>query len=163
MLSMIRQATKVPNGLLSWDEFFQTMMLLATYTRREMLRTIFDLFDTDGSGDIDAREFKTLTMAINQSGVSFPGNFSLALSHYDIDGDGVMSFEEVRALLAAARAHVRVARTAHTCRTTDGQNGRSLSVRSVPRLPAAGEQAAAHHRESHASHPCLRSGESVTR
>lgn len=44
-IKYIRKHVKIPNGLLSFDDFVRVTVVLSTYRKLELLRLLFNLFD----------------------------------------------------------------------------------------------------------------------
>ena len=66
----------------------------------ERLRVAFDLFDEDGSGDIEASELQTLLFSLGV--VLDKAETSTLLREIDTDGSGAIDFEEFRAAMSGA-------------------------------------------------------------
>jgi len=79
VLMWLSNAVKIPNGMLSFDDFVRVCVIIATYKKMEMLRLLFNLFDKDGSNDISVEEFLQLAATVNASGAVFPGNVKKAM------------------------------------------------------------------------------------
>lgn len=67
------------------------------------IRTAFDEFDLDGSGDIDAQELRSALMALGME--TSQENAELVLSRYDTDLSGSIEFAEFEKLVFALHEH----------------------------------------------------------
>jgi len=66
--------------------------------RHKSLQSLFDIFDSDGSGSVDALEF---SVALRGLGFEVPRGYSVNLiSRYDQDNSGVLELKEFKKLVA---------------------------------------------------------------
>ena len=79
---------------LSFEEFVLAACVVCTFTRSQILKFIFDIFDEDGSGTIGRAEFRQIAQCIVDLGGMFPGNYGSFLDQFDTSGDGVVDFSE---------------------------------------------------------------------
>eukprot|EP00761_Pharyngomonas_kirbyi_P012427 gb/GECH01012454.1/.p1 GENE.gb/GECH01012454.1/~~gb/GECH01012454.1/.p1 ORF type:complete len:165 (+),score=61.94 gb/GECH01012454.1/:1-495(+) len=70
-----------------------------TEEQKQQLKEAFDLFDTDGSGTIDAKELKVSMRALGFEPKS--GEIKKMISDIDRDGRGVLDFQEFLDLMTA--------------------------------------------------------------
>ena len=80
----------------------------------ETLREAFKILDKDGSGEITKDELRGVLNAFSQSGEEISdADIDAMIKEADVDGDGSISFDEVRhaaACLLAPRARPLIAR-----------------------------------------------------
>merc|ERR1711907_448200 len=69
-----------------------------TVQQKQEIKEAFDLFDTDGSGSIDANELKTAMRALGFAPKK--EEISKMLSDLDTDGNGTVEYEEFEGLMA---------------------------------------------------------------
>merc|ERR1712072_1276897 len=69
-----------------------------TIQQKQEIREAFELFDTDGSGSIDANELKTAMRALGFAPKK--EEISKVLSDLDNDGNGTVEYEEFECLMA---------------------------------------------------------------
>merc|ERR1712086_767053 len=69
-----------------------------TLQQKQEIKEAFDLFDTDGSGSIDANELKTAMRALGFAPKK--EEISRMLGDLDIDGNGTVEHEEFEGLMA---------------------------------------------------------------
>jgi len=83
------------DGEIDMNEFqliFEKIKLSSNCTFDKLLRETFDMYDADGSGDIDQSELKTL---MAQLGFDLSGEeLSNMVAEVDVDGNGEIDFEE---------------------------------------------------------------------
>eukprot|EP00924_Labyrinthula_sp_SR-Ha-C_P003240 snap_masked-scaffold_15-processed-gene-3.1-mRNA-1 protein AED:0.13 eAED:0.13 QI:0/0/0/0.33/1/1/3/0/248 len=82
------------SGKIDYSEFVVALGSFCCYSKVEVLRFVFDIFDADGSGSLDEKEFKTMCLKINNGKPTFAGSFKKALSAVDSSGDGLIDFQE---------------------------------------------------------------------
>ena len=68
------------------------------YTKDDILKFCFDLFDLDGGGTIDEKEFIEMCKNVNSGDPLFTGNFRNALLSFDLNADGLIDFDEFKDL-----------------------------------------------------------------
>ncbi|KAJ8602265.1 hypothetical protein CTAYLR_003655 [Chrysophaeum taylorii] len=83
---------------IDFEEFVTISLVYCMYSKDDILKFCFDLFDADASGAIDEREFGDLCAAVNNGDPLFKGNFQGALEHLDVNENGLIDFEEFKAL-----------------------------------------------------------------
>ena len=70
-------------------------IILSTFSRDQIMFIVFELFDGNGNGFIEKHEFSGLTKAVDElAGSGFPGNYAESVKKVDVDGDGVIDFNE---------------------------------------------------------------------
>lgn len=89
---------KATGGELTLEDFVVVTVLYCMYSRMDILRLVFNMFDKDSSGTIDEGEFMTLCAMVNDGAPVFPGNFTTALENFDVNDDGLIDFNEFKAL-----------------------------------------------------------------
>ena len=67
--------------------------------REENLRAAFQMFDTDGSGKIDASEVKNLLEGDDFKDQISKDSLSSLIKEVDVNGDGEIDFEEFLAMM----------------------------------------------------------------
>lgn len=85
------------SGTLSFEEYVKVLTTYCVFNKKDMLRFIFDVFDTDGSGNLDEDEFIAMCVQINATPF-FPGNLQKAFGSFDTSGDGLIDFDEFIAI-----------------------------------------------------------------
>merc|ERR1712216_459439 len=73
-----------------------------TYQQRQEIKEAFELFDTDGSGSIDANELKTAMRALGFQPKT--EEIKRMLTDLDVDGNGTVEYEEFEGLMAGKMA-----------------------------------------------------------
>ncbi|KAI8114414.1 hypothetical protein M9434_002538 [Picochlorum sp. BPE23] len=73
-----------------------------TEEQRQEIREAFDLFDTDGSGSIDAKELKVAMRALGFEPMK--EEVKKMISDVDTDGSGTIGFDDFMALMTAKMA-----------------------------------------------------------
>ena len=68
------------SGTIEFEEYIMVCVTYCMYTRKDILKFVFDVFDKDGSGTIDEKEFIVLCNTVNNAAPLFPGNFAEAIS-----------------------------------------------------------------------------------
>lgn len=63
-----------------------------TFTRESYLRTAFNMFDTDGSGQIDSNELLNLLAGEEFRNMYTPEQLNAAIAEVDDDGNGEIDF-----------------------------------------------------------------------
>merc|ERR1719453_858316 len=69
-----------------------------TIQQRQEIKEAFELFDTDGSGSIDANELKTAMRALGFQPKT--EEIKRMLTDLDVDGNGTVEYEEFEGLMA---------------------------------------------------------------
>jgi Ca2+-binding EF-hand superfamily protein len=82
------------SGTIEFEEYCMVCITYCMYTRKDILKFVFDCFDKDGSGTIDEKEFITLCNTVNNAAPLFPGNFAEAIAQFDTNDDGLIDFNE---------------------------------------------------------------------
>jgi len=82
------------SGTIEFEEYCMVCLTYCMYTRKDILKFVFDCFDKDGSGTIDEKEFIHLCNTVNNAAPLFPGNFAEAISQFDTNDDGLIDFNE---------------------------------------------------------------------
>ena len=86
------------NGTIEFDEYVVVTGTYCMYTKEDILKFCFDIFDADGSGCLDEKEFVELCRVVNGASPLFPGNFQNALEQFDVNDDGLIDFDEFQEL-----------------------------------------------------------------
>merc|ERR1711918_215653 len=73
-----------------------------TIQQRQEIKEAFELFDTDGSGSIDANELKTAMRALGFQPKS--EEIKRMLNDLDVDGNGTVEYDEFEGLMAGKMA-----------------------------------------------------------
>jgi len=82
------------SGTIEYEEYVMVCVTYCMYTRKDILKFVFDVFDKDGSGTIDEKEFIHLCQTVNNAAPLFPGNFAEAIAQFDTNDDGLIDFNE---------------------------------------------------------------------
>ena len=82
------------SGTIEFEEYIMVCVTYCMYTRKDILKFVFDVFDKDGSGTIDEKEFINLCNTVNNAAPLFPGNFAEAIAQFDTNDDGLIDFNE---------------------------------------------------------------------
>ncbi len=82
------------SGTIEFEEYVMVCVTYCMYTRKDILKFVFDVFDKDGSGTIDEKEFIQLCNTVNNAAPLFPGNFAEAIAQFDTNDDGLIDFNE---------------------------------------------------------------------
>lgn len=85
-------------GILSFEMFFQIIVTYAMYTQEDIMRFSFTTFDKDSSGNLDEDEFMDLCKTISNADPMFPKNFKRALEEFDKNDDGLIDYNEFKAI-----------------------------------------------------------------
>lgn len=105
---IVKQCDLDGDGRIDFHEFFTAAVNKQKTITRENLKYAFDTFDTNGDGNIDIEEFKTAlpstrknrtntvtsTESKSSSMVDDTDTWGSILKEVDVNGDGVVSFEE---------------------------------------------------------------------
>jgi len=83
---------------IDFESFVSVSLVYCSYTKEDILKFCFDLFDKDDSGALDEREFVALCEAVNNGDPLFAGNFAAALKKLDLNQDGLIDFDEFKEL-----------------------------------------------------------------
>ena len=86
------------NARLDFDEYVAVALSYCMYTKDDILKFCFDLFDLDSGGTIDEKEFTEMCVAVSAGDPLFSGNFRMALENFDTNDDGLIDFDEFRNL-----------------------------------------------------------------
>lgn len=86
------------NDRIDFDEFVAVALMYCMYTKDDILKFCFDLFDLDNGGTIDEKEFMEMCKNVNCGDPLFTGNFRTALENFDLNADGLIDFDEFREL-----------------------------------------------------------------
>ena len=93
-------------GEIDLSEYLLWGLKEALYKAKEKVSTLFLKWDRDGSGEIDAKEFR---VAVASLGLSLsPSDSELLFNMFDTDGGGTINYDELHSQLAELR--VREAR-----------------------------------------------------
>eukprot|EP00440_Ansanella_granifera_P015542 gb/GFBE01016891.1/.p1 GENE.gb/GFBE01016891.1/~~gb/GFBE01016891.1/.p1 ORF type:complete len:245 (+),score=84.48 gb/GFBE01016891.1/:1-735(+) len=109
LAALMKGVGKDTSDTISWDDFLKLMTnlkkldktweLLLNFSKAQLseYRDAFNMFDTDGSGDIDTSELGALLKALGQS----PNEAELKemVKEVDADGSGSIEFNEFLALM----------------------------------------------------------------
>ena len=79
---------------LNFDELVLASCVVCTLNINELMHILFQVFDTDRSGQVGHREFAKLARAVADLGAMFPGNYTDFIKRFDKDGSGDVDFDE---------------------------------------------------------------------
>jgi len=85
------------SGTIDFEEYVQVLTSYCIYSQEDLLYFIFSYFDNDHSGGLDEQEFIDMCCDINADAV-FPGSLMKAFQGFDINDDGIIDFNEFKAL-----------------------------------------------------------------
>ncbi|TPX61945.1 hypothetical protein PhCBS80983_g00835 [Powellomyces hirtus] len=74
--------------------------------QKQAIRDVFNLFDTDGSGDVDVTELQILMRALGLD--PKPGEAEILAATFDKDGDPTLNFEEFLQLMSTKMASTAI-------------------------------------------------------
>jgi len=95
---MIQSVDDNGDGEIDFDEFLILMKSrIGSQDADEELKEAFRVFDTDDSGEIDKKELKRLMKKLGQK--LSEAELDAMMAEVDTNGDGVISFEEFKALM----------------------------------------------------------------
>ena len=83
------------------QELVLAACVVCTFTRAQILKFIFDMFDEDDSSTIGRAEFRQIAQCIVDLGGMFPGNYGSFLDQFDTSGDGPVLITSSRPSVAA--------------------------------------------------------------
>ena len=86
------------NGFIDFIEFLQMMKKMWAHVD-DTLREAFEIFDTDGSGTIDAGEIRGAVLTLGEETFS-EDDIDALVAGLDVDGDGQIDLEEFVKVLA---------------------------------------------------------------
>ena len=84
------------NGTISFDEFVKAAIDKKKLLTEEKLKAAFSLFDRNGDGDIEAKELKEV---IGDDNTTEDNVWMQMIKEVDLDGNGVIDFEEFKAMM----------------------------------------------------------------
>jgi calcium-dependent protein kinase len=84
------------NGTISFDEFLKAAIDKKKILTEEKLKAAFSLFDRNGDGDIEAKELKEV---IGDENNTEDNVWMQMIKEVDLDGNGVIDFEEFKAMM----------------------------------------------------------------
>lgn len=94
----LRKNFKIPvpqrPQVMTFSEFFALVVTFATLNQDDLLRNLFDMFDSDGSGTLDEVEFLALWEAVSHDKQFFNQNAREAIEKFDTNGDGEIDWDE---------------------------------------------------------------------
>lgn len=96
LMSVFREAA--PEGELdraTFEAVFASVLGSRDVSLRSTLSKLFNLFDRDGNGLVDAREFRTGLAVLGSSNSGENRAVREAFEAYDLDGNGLISLEEM--------------------------------------------------------------------
>jgi Ca2+-binding EF-hand superfamily protein len=105
LLNLFREAA--PEGELdrvSFEAVFASVLGQNNRALRSTLSKLFNLFDRDGNGLVDAREFHTGLAVISSTTSGESRAVREAFEAYDLDGNGLISLEEMITYLTSVFA-----------------------------------------------------------
>eukprot|EP00933_Yihiella_yeosuensis_P000239 TRINITY_DN10037_c4_g1_i1.p1 TRINITY_DN10037_c4_g1~~TRINITY_DN10037_c4_g1_i1.p1 ORF type:complete len:486 (+),score=108.29 TRINITY_DN10037_c4_g1_i1:89-1546(+) len=96
MVDIMKSLDTDSSGCIDYTEFIAATLTTKQYLRKEVMWAAFRTFDKDGDGQITKAE---LAATLKEQGdTTFVENM---INEVDLDGDGVISFEEFEAMLAS--------------------------------------------------------------
>ena len=84
------------NGTISFDEFIKAAIDRNKILTEEKLKQAFSLFDKNGDGDIEAGELRE---AMGDENVQDNEVWEKVIKEVDLDGNGVIDFEEFKEMM----------------------------------------------------------------
>lgn len=66
-------------GYIGFDDFLQCIVRFATLTKPELIQFLFDMYDVDRSGSLNAHEFDTMSRELQSPQFSYPTNTGIAI------------------------------------------------------------------------------------
>lgn len=96
ILENLKAADTDRSGQIDYTEFIAATLDSQIYLKDEYLKAAFDMFDKDGSGQIDNNEVVELLSGEELKGLASREAIGIALKEIDSNGDGVIDFEEFK-------------------------------------------------------------------
>jgi Ca2+-binding EF-hand superfamily protein len=101
LIEMINSVDDNGDNEIDFEEFLILMKSrVGERDPEKELRDAFAVFDTDGSGSIDRKELKRLMKKLGQA--LSEAELDAMMEEVDTNGDGVISFEEFKAMMVGA-------------------------------------------------------------
>ncbi|KAG5183220.1 hypothetical protein JKP88DRAFT_149256, partial [Tribonema minus] len=87
-----------PHGALDFSAWLVLVLTYCLFTRAQILQFCFSQYDSNNTGCINEFRFMELLDTVNNASPVFPGNFQLALEEFDQNKDGLIDFNEFKAM-----------------------------------------------------------------
>lgn len=94
IMELMRAADTDHSGTINYTEFIAATIDAQVFTREENMRAAFQMFDTDNSGKIDAKEVRQLLEGDDYKSHISSDKIHQIIKEVDINGDGEIDFEE---------------------------------------------------------------------
>jgi len=101
LLSMLQAADTDGSGAIDYTEFLAATMDQRIFMRDDYLRTVFEMFDKDGSGNISKDELTQVLQGDDMKNLISKDMLDSYINEIDKDGDGEISFSEFQDMMAA--------------------------------------------------------------
>lgn len=102
LLKMLKAADTDHSGEIDYTEFIAAAMDAKVFMRDDYLRTVFDMFDKDGSGSIDKKELIAVLQGEEMTNLVSQHQLDSYIAEVDADGDGEIDFKEFQAMMIKA-------------------------------------------------------------
>ena len=99
LLTMLKAADTDNSGEIDYTEFIAAAMDAKVFLRDDYLKTVFDMFDKDGSGSIDKQELIQVLQGEEMAGLVSKAQLDSYIKEVDVDGDGEIDFKEFQAMM----------------------------------------------------------------
>lgn len=102
LLELLQAADTDGSGTINYSEFLAATMDAQMFQRESYLKTAFQMFDSDGSGQIDASELHQLLAGDDFRNLYTQEQLDAAIAEVDDDGNGEIDFNEFMAMMRNA-------------------------------------------------------------
>lgn len=92
------------DGMLGLEDFSKLMELGEKDNKESELRGAFEMYEMEGSGQITPKSLKRMLSRLGES--KSIDNCKAMIQRFDLDGDGVLSFEEFKVMMNSSRYRV---------------------------------------------------------